>query len=210
MLLQRQETKRRRVKGREGGRERKLCLRRDKSSCFVKVHKMARKLKMTKACVAARKRYRAKKGARGGCPGKRGGNVLRNMAALFPRRLPIFSTVRRSTFETKAPAKAKNFGGKALRKRRRAATSTGGFFGRIGNARRRRAKVEARGGRIFHKYPKVSKTESRRLAQQKRSVRAAAVRALRPYRTRLPPLKGRGNKGGVSRHRGLRGRRKTT
>jgi len=147
---------------------------------------MARKLKMTKACVAARKRYRAKKGARGGCPGKRGGGVLQTMATLFPRRLPIFSTVRRSNLQR--PSKAKNFGG--LRKRRRAATS--------------------RGGRIFHKYPKVSKTESRRLAQQKRSVRAAAVRALRPYRTRLPPLKGRGNKGGVSRHRGLRGRRKTT
>ena len=94
---------------------------------------MARKLKMTKACIAARKRYRAKKGARGGCPGKRGGTI----AALFKRRLPVFSTVRRSTFEKK------NFGGKALRKRR-AATSKGGFFGRIGNARRRRAKADAR------------------------------------------------------------------
>ena len=133
---------------------------------------MPKKLKMTKACVAARKRYRAKKGGRGGCPGKRGGGAL---AALFTRRtLPVFSTVRRSTFEKK------NFGGK-----RRAATSKGGFFGRIGNARRRRAKVEARGGRIFHKYPKVSKTESRRLAQQKKSVQAA-------YRIRLL----RGNKGG--------------
>ena len=149
---------------------------------------MARKLKMTKACIAARKRYRAKKTARGGCPGKRGGGVL---SALFNRRQPVFSTVRRSTFEKK------NFGGKALRKRR-AATSKGGFFGRIGNARRRRAKVEARGGRIFHKYPKVSKTESRRLAQQKKSVQAA-------YRARLL----RGNKGGVSRHR-VGGRRKTT
>ena len=100
---------------------------------------MARKLKMTKACVAARKRYRAKKTARGGCPGKRGG-----------------------------------------------------FFGRIGNARRRRAKVEARGGRIFHKYPKVSKTESRRLAQQKKSRAAAKARVWGLLRS---------NKGGVSRHR---------
>ena len=134
---------------------------------------MARKLKMTKACVAARKRYRAKKGARGGCPGKRGGGVLQTMATLFPRRLPIFSTVRRSTLE----------------KRRRAATSKGGFFGRIGNARRRRAKVEARGGRIFHKYPKVSKTESRMLAQQQKARKKAWG---------LLPA----NKGGVLRKRG--------
>ena len=110
---------------------------------------------MTKACVAARKRYRAKK-ARGGCA-KRGGNVLRNIAALFPRRV---STVRR------------------------AATSKGGFFGRIVKAKKRRA----RGGRLYHKFKKVSKAESRKLAQQEKS-RAAARGLLRS------------NKGGVSRHR---------
>ena len=150
----------------------------------VKIHKMARKLKMTKACVAARKRYRAKKAARGGCPGKRGGNVLRTMAALFPRRQPVFSTVRRSTLQR--PSKAKKVGGK-----RRAATSKGGFFGRIAKARKRRAKADARGGRIFHKYPKISKAETLKLAQQKKSRAAARGR----------PRLLRGNKGGVSRHR---------
>lgn len=57
-------------------------------------------------------------------------------------------------------------------------------------AKRKKATAK-RGGRIFHKAPKVSKTESRRLAQQNKS------RLLRA------------NKGGVSRHRvgGRRGRR---
>ena len=53
-----------------------------------------------------------------------------------------------------------------------------------------------RGGRIFHKYPKVSKTESRRLAQQNKSRKKAWALL-------------RANKGGVSRHR-VGGRRKTT
>ena len=60
-------------------------------------------------------------------------------------------------------------------------------------AKRKKA-VAKRGGRIFHKYPKISKTESRRLAQQKKSrlLATARRRALR------------NNKGGVSRHRGSR------
>ena len=86
------------------------------------------------------------------------------------------------------PAKRK----KATAKRRK----TGGVFNFGPRVTKTRARLNARGGRIFHKYPKVSKTESRRLAQQKKSVRAA-------YRTRLL----RGNKGGVSRHR-VGGRRK--
>ena len=55
-------------------------------------------------------------------------------------------------------------------------------------AKRKKA-VAKRGGRIFHKYPKVSKTESRRLAQQQKA-RKKAWGLLRA------------NKGGVSRKRG--------
>ena len=54
-------------------------------------------------------------------------------------------------------------------------------------AKRKKATTK-RGGRIFHKYPKVSKTESRRLAQQNKSRKKAWALL-------------RANKGGVSRHR---------
>ena len=64
-------------------------------------------------------------------------------------------------------------------------------------AKRKKATTK-RGGRIFHKYPKVSKTESRRLAQQNKSRKKAWALL-------------RANKGGVSRHRvgGRRTRRST-
>ena len=55
-------------------------------------------------------------------------------------------------------------------------------------AKRKKATAK-RGGRIFHKAPKVSKTESRRLAQQNKSRKKAWALL-------------RANKGGVSRKRG--------
>ena len=79
-----------------------------------------RKLKMTKNCIAARKRYRKK---------KRGGNMIRGM---LKRIQPVFSTVRRSTFEKK---KKKRGGGGVNWNRGRPMKTTFFKYGRHGKRR---------------------------------------------------------------------------
>ena len=70
-----------------------------------------RKLKMTKHCIAARKRYRAK---------RTGGNIIRKM---FKWTQPVFSTIRRSTLLKK------NWGGK---RRNRASSKNTTYRGKRG------------------------------------------------------------------------------
>ena len=76
----------------------------------------------------------------------------------------------------------------AKRKKATAKRRNFNFGPRVTKTRARFLSQTPRGGRIFHKYPKVSKTESRRLARQNKSRKKAWALL-------------RANKGGVSRHR---------